>query len=85
MKNRAGYKALLIMIVSLTLITISVSENQLNTIQVSFINVGQGDSALIQDGSGFDVLIDRSRASAGPTVVAYIREQGACLRATCSS
>ena len=74
-KNRVGYRALLILIVLLTLITISVSANQLNTIQVSFINVGQGDSALIQDGDGFDVLIDGGRASAGPTVVAYIREQ----------
>jgi len=76
MKNRAGYKTLLILIVLLTLITISVSANQLNTVQVSFINVGQGDSALIQDGDGFDVLIDGGKASAGPTVVAYIREQG---------
>ena len=76
MKNRAGYKALLILIVLLTLITISVSANQLNTVQVSFINVGQGDSALIQNDTGFDVLIDGGRASAGPTVVAYIREQG---------
>jgi beta-lactamase superfamily II metal-dependent hydrolase len=64
------------LIVLLTLVTISVSANQLNTIQVSFINVGQGDSALIQDGNGFDVLIDGGKASAGPTVVAYIREQG---------
>ena len=76
MKKRAGSKALIIFIVSLTLVTISVSANQLNTIQVSFINVGQGDSALIQDSDGFDVLIDGGRASAGPTVVAYIREQG---------
>ena len=76
MMNRAGYKVLLLLTVLLALITISVSANQLNTIQVSFINVGQGDSALIQDDSGFDVLIDGGRASAGPTVVAYIREQG---------
>ena len=76
MKNRAGYKTLLILFVLLTLITISVSANQLNTIQVSFINVGQGDSALIQDDTGFDLLIDGGKASAGPTVVAYIREQG---------
>ena len=47
MKNRAGYKALLILIILLTLISISVSANQLNTHQVSFINVSQGDSALI--------------------------------------
>ena len=74
--NRAGYKALFILILLLTLITINVSANQSNSIQVSFIDVGQGDSALIQDDTGFDVLIDGGIASAGPTVVAYIREQG---------
>ena len=46
------------------------------TIQVSFINVGQGDSILIRDGNGFDVLIDGGKTSAGPTVVAYLRNQG---------
>ena len=43
---------------------------------ISFIDVGQGDSALIQSGDGFNVLIDGGRKSAGPTVAAYIRQQG---------
>ena len=34
-----------------------------NSLQVSFIDVGQGDSALFQDSSGFDVLIDGGRTS----------------------
>jgi beta-lactamase superfamily II metal-dependent hydrolase len=38
-------------------------------IQVSFINVGQGDSALIRDTHGFDVLIDGGKTSAGPTAM----------------
>ena len=46
------------------------------SLQVSFIDVGQGDSALIQDSSGFDVLIDGGKTSAVPTVVAYLRDQG---------
>jgi competence protein ComEC len=46
------------------------------SLQVSFINVGQGDSALIRDSGGFDVLIDGGKSSAGPTVVAYLRNQG---------
>lgn len=44
--------------------------------QTSFINVGQGDSALVRDESGFDILVDGGRQSAGPTVVAYLHEQG---------
>ena len=43
----------------------------------SFINVGQGDSALIQDGSGFDVLIDGGVAAAGDTVTQFLRDHGA--------
>jgi len=45
-------------------------------LEVSFINVGQGDSILIRDPSGFDILIDGGKSSAGPTVVAYLRQQG---------
>jgi competence protein ComEC len=45
-------------------------------LHVSFIDVGQGDSALIHDADGFDVLIDGGPPAAGPTVVAYLRQQG---------
>lgn len=45
-------------------------------LQVSYINVGQGDAALIRDSGGFDVVIDGGRVAAGPTVVAYLRQQG---------
>jgi competence protein ComEC len=44
--------------------------------QVDFINVGQGDSILLQDGSGFDVLIDGGRSAAGPIVTQYLRDHG---------
>ena len=44
--------------------------------RVAFINVGEGDAALLQDGNGFDVLIDGGEPAAGPTVVAYLRQQG---------
>ena len=46
------------------------------SLQISYINVGQGDSALIRDSGGSDVLIDGGKPSAGPTVVAYLRSQG---------
>jgi competence protein ComEC len=47
-----------------------------DTLRVSFINVGQGDAALVQDPNGYDILIDGGILSAGPTVVAYLRQQG---------
>ncbi len=43
---------------------------------VTFINVGQGDAALLRDGAGFDVLIDGGRTSAGSTVLDTLRAQG---------
>ena len=46
------------------------------SLQVSFINVGYGDSTLIRDPSGFDILIDGGKSVAGPDVIAYLRDQG---------
>jgi competence protein ComEC len=56
--------------------TTSVLSAPPSTVRVTFINVGQGDAALIQDPNGFDILIDGGLPAAGPTVVAYLREQG---------
>jgi competence protein ComEC len=47
-----------------------------DSLQVAYINVGQGDSILIQDQQGFNALIDGGKSSAGPTVVAYLNQQG---------
>lgn len=45
-------------------------------VEASFIDVGQGDSALIRDPNDITILIDGGKTSAGPTVVAYLHEQG---------
>ncbi len=44
--------------------------------RITFIDVGQGDSALLQDPAGFTVLIDGGQTTAGPGLVAYLRSQG---------
>ncbi len=46
------------------------------SIQVSFIDVDQGDSALIQNSDGYNILVDGGKESAGPTVLAYLRNNG---------
>jgi competence protein ComEC len=46
------------------------------TLVVSFINVGQGDAALLQDSNGFVVLIDGGVAAQGPVVLEYLRARG---------
>ena len=45
-------------------------------LRIDYIDVGQGDAILFQDGHGFDVLVDGGEQRAGPTVVAFLREQG---------
>lgn len=42
----------------------------------TFINVGEGDAALLQDGNGFSVLIDGGVAAEGPTVDKFLHLQG---------
>lgn len=43
--------------------------------RVSFIDVGQGDSILVQS-NGFDVLVDGGGFPAGPTVIAHLKNMG---------
>ena len=45
------------------------------TLNVHFIDVGQGDSILIQDGTHF-MLVDAGENDQGDTVVNYLKEQG---------
>ncbi len=53
-----------------------VSAQGLGLTRVAFINVGQGDSIWIHGEDQYDVLIDGGQSSAGPTVVAYLQNQG---------
>ncbi len=45
-------------------------------LQVTYINVGQGDSALLRDANGFNLLIDGGKTSAGPAVLAALKNLG---------
>ncbi|MDD5370443.1 MAG: lamin tail domain-containing protein [Anaerolineaceae bacterium] len=48
-----------------------------STQTTSFIDIGQGDSVLIQDGTGFDVLIDGGVAAEGSTVIQFLKSHEA--------
>ena len=71
MKYRWGLLIVSGILIFLFVYTVNTIAAPSASLQVSFIDVGQGDSALIQDSSGFDVLIDGGRTSAGPTAVSY--------------
>ena len=66
---------LLLILAALLFLTGLPAHSQANgSLQVSYINVGQGDSALLRDSAGFDVLIDGGPPAAGPTVIAYLKQ-----------
>ena len=68
---RIGIIPLLLVLVSIPFIwSSSVTSSSFST---HFIDVGQGDAILLRDDTGFDILIDGGKSSAGPTVVSYIR------------
>lgn len=77
--SRTARKILALTIILLLLVVFAAARGKTapeGNLQVSFIDVGQGDSALLQDANGFDVLIDGGTLSAGPTVVAYLKQKG---------
>jgi beta-lactamase superfamily II metal-dependent hydrolase len=53
-------------------------ENVLSSsnLKVHFIDVGQGDSILIQCPNGSDILVDAGVPAEGPTIVDYLKDQG---------
>lgn len=79
-KPSSTNKALVAAAVVLTLLTLLLSQLAYGRIQdslrVSYINVGQGDSILLHASDDTDILIDGGPPVAGPTVVAYLQSEG---------
>ncbi len=69
---------LLLSCFSLFNFNISGKENVLSSsnLTVHFIDVGQGDSILIQCSNGSNILVDAGVPAEGPTVVDYLKDQG---------
>jgi len=66
-----------LILVLLTLLFSSLAYGRLqDSLQVSYIDVGQGDSILLHASDNTDILIDGGPHSAGPTVVAYLQNEG---------
>lgn len=72
------FLVLLLSCFSLFNFNISGKENVLSSsnLKVHFIDVGQGDSILIQCPNGSDILVDAGVTAEGPTVVDYLKDQG---------
>lgn len=53
-----------------------ISAQPVETLEVTFIDVGQGDSSLLSTSSGTDILIDAGPKSAGAAVVSFLNAKG---------
>lgn len=76
-KRNRNLKSLFIILILLVsfINPINTNANTGDNLKVSFIDVGQGDSALLES-NGEYMLIDGGPVSAGPTVTAYLRARG---------
>jgi len=68
--------AVLIILLSATLLFLQDRTTATAPLTAAFIDVGQGDSCWLHLPNGDDVLVDGGKAQAGPTVVAYLNEHG---------
>ena len=59
-----------------TMQTTEVSAEHSNEMKVHFINVGQGDSILVQAPNGKNLLVDGGTKASGKDVVEYLQTQG---------
>src|SRR5690554_2656060 len=72
MKNRYKYSLLVVLLIIIALLsTLSSAEN----LQIHYIDVGQGDSILIQIPGPHSMLIDAGEQTSGSDVVSYIQNQ----------
>ncbi|WP_238524567.1 MBL fold metallo-hydrolase [Caldicellulosiruptor hydrothermalis] len=73
-KNRVVL-ALLIIVLVLSLFSFSFAATQ-KTLSVSFIDVGQGDSILIQTPQGKNILVDSGPNTAESSVLDFLKNRG---------
>ena len=71
MRNRLVVLTL-ILTLSVLLLTSFAYAQLSGTLEVSLIDVGQGDSILLSASDGTNVLVDAGQPWAGPTVEAYL-------------
>jgi competence protein ComEC len=75
MRLKIALPLLVLLILAFILATTTLSAPD-HHIKVSFIDVGQGDAALIQNQDGYTILIDGGPTAAGADLVAYLRDHG---------
>ena len=70
------FKCFMALILLFTLLPFSAPAEAASNLKVHFINVGQGDSTLIQTPNGKNYLIDGGKKGQGKVVTAYLKKNG---------
>ena len=75
-KKHTAWFIILVLIVFLFSTHEVTTAQPVETLVVTFIDVGQGDSSLLRTSSGTDILIDAGPESAGETVLSFLTAEG---------
>lgn len=73
---QAAIVLLLLSVVSIALWALLTPSAATGLLQVTFIDVGQGDTAWLKTPDGWDILIDGGEESEGPGLVSYLQSHG---------
>jgi beta-lactamase superfamily II metal-dependent hydrolase len=73
---QAAIVLLLLIAVSIALWALLTPSAATGLLQVTFLDVGQGDAAWLKTPDGLDILIDGGYQSEGPGLVSYLQEHG---------
>jgi len=73
---QAAIVLLLLSAVSITLWALLTPSAATGFLQVTFLDVSQGDSAWLKTPDGWDILIDGGKESEGPGLVSYLQSHG---------
>jgi beta-lactamase superfamily II metal-dependent hydrolase len=77
LKRKPSIYFILYMVLFVSIIfTVDYYLDKRNVLHLHFIDVGRGDSILIRDANGFDILIDGGMREGGRIVVKYMRSLG---------
>lgn len=68
------FRGLILLLPMLLGVRLSQASSSIDYLEITFADVGQGDSIMVSNGAGFEILVDGGRKSAGETLLNYLRE-----------
>lgn len=70
------YRGLILLLPLLWGVKLSQAPTSSGNLEMTFIDVGQGEAIMITNGAGFEILVDGGRKSAGEHVLNFLRANG---------